>query len=173
MTGRELLFTDDELVQGAREALERPPDFGYYGELDLFGSWGLTFAQHRDSDALQRSNYRSVVKACREHVTALGLEPTEYLDEIHCSHWAHGWVDHLAVRVLEDVDQPLTPDNLTQAFRFLVGAAVFLRECYPIWNEEDLSELEAEEAADDESPFELLGVLVVTFDPDERDEAES
>jgi len=29
VTGRELLFTDDELVQGAREALERPPDFGY------------------------------------------------------------------------------------------------------------------------------------------------
>lgn len=63
MTGPDVL---SHAERAAREALTRPDDFGYYGDLPLFESWGFTFTQTRDSDALTRSNYRVALRELRE-----------------------------------------------------------------------------------------------------------
>lgn len=138
-------LTDADLITAANQALTRPGSFGYYGDLDLFSTWGLTFTQHRDSDALGRSNYRRIMEDLTALASRDGDDPTAYVDEVHCSHWAHGWVDHIAVRVLIDPDEPVTPNNITAVFRHAAETARYLREDYPVYDETDYSDLEFSE----------------------------
>lgn len=135
---------DTVVMRAASEALTRPDDFGYYGSRDLFGQWGLTVSVHRDSDVVDQSNYRTLVRDLRAELVSRGDDPDEYMDEIHSSHWGHGWIDQLAVRVLVDPAGPVSPENVTHAFRWITDAAVFLREQDPVWDDEDHSELESE-----------------------------
>jgi hypothetical protein len=139
-----MTIDDTDVVRAAREALTRPDDFGYYGPLDMFRSWGFTVARHRDSDALDESNFRCLARDLRAEVERRGDDPDEYVSEVSCGHWAHGWMEHLAVRVLVDPDGEVTADNVTHAFRWIADAAVYLREQYPVWDDEDHSELEYE-----------------------------
>lgn len=140
---------DDDLVKAAREALERPSDFGYFGSLPLFESWGLTFGQNRDSDVLERSNYRRLLSDAEGVATAEdgdnAEDASDYIQSVHMSHWLCGWIDQVAVRVLIDPDKGIEVDNITNTFKFVAQACLYLRDEYPIYDESDYSELEFEE----------------------------
>lgn len=82
--------------------------------------------QHRDSDTLTRSNFRSALKA-------LGGE-TDTVLVVHEGHWAVGWVEWIAIH--QDNHEALRrADKIVAAL-----------EDYPVVNEDHWSELEYEEA---------------------------
>jgi hypothetical protein len=138
---------DDTLVQAAKEALTRPSDFGYYGDLPLFQSWGFVSFQSAVSDTVERSNFRSAQRILSEVAVdpeGDGAEDADdYVSQIGVSHWLVGSADHLAVRVLEDQEGPVIAANLTYTFVRAVELAVGLRD-YPVLDENDWSELEME-----------------------------
>ncbi len=144
MTDRE--WDDARYVEAAREALERPSDYGHWGDDRMFYSVGQTIGRSRDSDTLEESNYRSVLR----DMSALAeyLHPGEGIDwvfEHRASHWLCGWVANIAVRVLAEYGGPVTADNLTPEFIAVTNIAIALREQYPVYDESDHSELESEE----------------------------
>jgi hypothetical protein len=121
---------------------------------DYFGAdWSdyyILSGQHRDSDALAQSNFRSFLSALKTKAEQLGAsevpnpdfasDPKE--DEaipaytVACaSHWAVGWVETLLVHrdahpgLLEWADQQLAR-----------------MEGYPVFDEHDFCELESEQA---------------------------
>jgi hypothetical protein len=138
-------LTDAQLLKAAQEALTRPRDFGYHGDLPLFESWGLTFSQTRDSDALERSNYRRIFEDLKELAgrSSDGMWD-DYVQDFRSSHWMNGWMEQIAVRVLEDEDGPVEVDNLTPIF-IQAAEIAFDLEDYSIYDEDDLSSLEDEE----------------------------
>lgn len=146
---RDFGIDDEELIKAAKEALTRPSDFGYYGSLPLFESWGMTYAKTRDSDVLDRSNYRRLLEDAQGIATAEdgdnAEDHSEYVQEISCSHWAYGYADHIVVKVLEDPEGDIVPENITHTFRFMADACLRLRDEYPVYDESDYSELETEE----------------------------
>lgn len=103
------------------------PDFAYYGDRP---TWLVTLAQTRDSDQVERSNWR--------YITSGML--LKYPDDVaieSMGHWAVGWVEYLLVN----------PAN-----RPAVGVMEDWAEIlavYPVADEEDYAKLVAEE--DDES----------------------
>lgn len=146
---RDFGIDDEDLVKAAKEALERPSDFGYYGNLPLFESWGMTYAKTRDSDVLDRSNFRRLLEDVQGVATAEDGDNAEdsegYVQTLTCSHWLCGWVEHIVVRVLEDPEGDIVPENITHTFKFMADACLRLRDEYPVYDESDYSELENEE----------------------------
>lgn len=116
-----------EALMSTFEAIGTPkPDFAYYGEHD---DWLVTLAVTRDSDAVERSNWRCITFAMEY----------QYPDDIaieEMGHWAVGWVKYLLVR----------PDS--PAVQVMSGWADQLA-IYPIANEEDYELLVAEEDAEE------------------------
>lgn len=94
--------------------------FAYWGERE---GWLIAATQHRDSDALARSNYRVILADLRG-----GLYSDDTAEET-MSHWAVGHVDYLLVR-------PGTP----AAARAEYWAGKL--EDYPVADEADLGQLE-------------------------------
>jgi hypothetical protein len=137
---------DTDLIKAANEALARPTDFGYFGDLDLFGSWGLTVSQHRDSGGMERSNYRCILRDLELAIESHGCDPADYVEEFHAGHWAVGWLDQIAVRVLIDPDEEIIPSNITGAFRWVARVALDLVEQYPVYDDSDYSDEEYAEA---------------------------
>lgn len=89
--------------------------------------------QHRDSDCLERSNFRSIL-------AKLGGE-SETVLVVRDSHWAVGWVETL--RIVETDEAALrTADAILEKL-----------QDYPIVDEEDFSGLEYEEACKTWSDF--------------------
>lgn len=100
-------------------------DGAYFGDR---GDWFVAYAVHRDSDALERSNFR-VLKRDLE-----ARDPTgEAVAVERARHWAVGWIDYLLV------DPACTP--------LVEQAAEWRRRLtdYPVADEMDWSELEYEE----------------------------
>ena len=95
----------------------------YIGE--RYDNCFVVYTHHRDSDVLQESNWRSIIR----HFDA---NPHINYKVVRASHWAVGWVEMILV---ED------HDIASVCFAELIQTA--LRD-YPIFNEEDFSELEAE-----------------------------
>lgn len=90
-----------------------------------FDGWECLVTQKRDSDCLERSNFRSALKA-------LGGEGDNV--EIHrFGHWACGWWEALAVKV-------------GTAQHTLAQSIADKLEDYPVVNESDYGDLESEEA---------------------------
>jgi hypothetical protein len=82
--------------------------------------------QHRDSDALYRSNFQTMLKL-------LGGE-SETVRVIHEGHWAVGWVEWIAIHESDE-----------KALRIADEAAKDLED-YPVLDEMHWSELEMEDA---------------------------
>lgn len=105
----------------------------YWGER---GSWLVVLAIHRDSDALERSNFQVAQQALKEHEAC-----KEWTDDFcpvtveRFNHWAVGWVDYLIVH---------------PACRTLVDMAKQMRarleEDYPVLDEIHYSQEESNEA---------------------------
>ena len=96
--------------------------FSYYGKRE---GWLIGLAVHRDSDAIERSNWRVIVPPILEaHPDDAAIE--------RASHWLVGWVDYLLVR----------PG--TQAATEAQEWADKLAD-YPLADEEDYGQLEWDE----------------------------
>jgi hypothetical protein len=62
--------------------------FAYYGDRE---GWLIALSQHRDSDALGRSNWRVIVPPMlADHPEDAAVESM--------NHWAVGWIEYLLVR---------------------------------------------------------------------------
>jgi hypothetical protein len=108
------------------------PDFGYSGELDLGHTWSFVpISVHRDSDALQRSNFEVIYQDMVKRFP----DDTEVT---HCSHWLVGWFDHLTIRLIDDNGLETAASNAIQEW---------LRKLddYPVANEEHRSNTEFQE----------------------------
>ena len=102
---------------------ERPSH--YIGEV-WPATYGAGVGQSRDSDALERSNFRVMLNA-------IGGE-SETVTVVRESHWAVGWVEWIAIH--QDDEKALEmADKLKGDL-----------EDYPILSEDDFSETETEEA---------------------------
>lgn len=48
----------DNLIRCAKDALEKPEDFGYWGNDQMFNTWGFCgIDKNRDSKILEESNF--------------------------------------------------------------------------------------------------------------------
>ena len=91
-----------DALKEARAAMTPPSHFGWSQNEHplLFKAEAFTFSVHRDSDALERSNWRVITKDLTQR----------FQDDCRITrarHWAVGWIEHLVVRVLTpgtDVD---------------------------------------------------------------------
>jgi hypothetical protein len=88
-----------------REAIKRPSDFGYYGDLPIGTTWSLgPMILNRDSGPLEQSNAAVVKKVFTE---LFGEEGEDNGWEVtRCNHWAVGWVEHLSFRAIDDAGVP-------------------------------------------------------------------
>jgi hypothetical protein len=133
-----------DIIEAARAALTRPSDFGYWGSDEMFVTWGYTLSVHRDSDVLDRSNWQVITDDMLERF------PDDCRIE-SASHWAVGWIEQLAVRVLRE-DGPVFPaefneDDITEAFEAIYEWSDKLSD-YPVADEEHYSKLEYDEEMD-------------------------
>lgn len=102
------------------------PD-NYFGA--KWGGYYVFLGQHRDSDVLERSNFRSALEAIggeSEHDNGVQV--------VREGHWAVGWVEWIAI--------PAGPSVALAKANEIMSRL----EDYPVVNEDDLSELEHEEA---------------------------
>lgn len=131
-------LTEERLRAYAQEALRRPEDFGYNGELPLFQTWGLApFTTHRDADDLQHSNFECIE---RDLVAAF---PGDVNVE-RFRHFAVGWIDHLLVKVVDE------QGGITPAFRRVMEIQARLLQ-QPVYDQEDYqSRLDYEEEEEEE-----------------------
>lgn len=114
----------------AVKATANIPNFAYRGDLPIGETWAFTIARHRDSGLLAESNW---------HVITTDME-SRFPDDcivVGASHWAVGWIDHFAVRMLDD------NGNVTSA-----GIAILewqgALENYPVASDDDYSNREYE-----------------------------
>lgn len=97
-------------------------DAHYWGER---GEWYIVAAQHRDSDALTRSNFAVLLNRLGGESDTVAIE--------RANHWAVGWVEYLIVR----------PDD-----RRAIRTAIYAHSAeynYPILDESHFSDLETDE----------------------------
>ena len=88
-----------------REALKRPSDFGYHGDLPIGETWSLgPMIENRDSGPLEKSN-AAVVRAAFEELFGPECEDNGW-EVTRCSHWAVGWVEHLSFLAIDDSGGP-------------------------------------------------------------------
>jgi hypothetical protein len=112
------------------EMLARPSDFAdFSGDPDLFVTWGFSgISVHRDSDVLDQSNWETITNDLQER----------FPDDCYiysANHWAVGWLDHLAIRVVDKYGEP------TKVLDAVVDWANALED-YPVADEDDYSRRE-------------------------------
>lgn len=105
-----------------------------YGGYSPDGEYVIT-SQHRDSDALERSNYARILEDLSKLAAEHGAPDSVY--DWRAGHWAVGWVEYIMVK-------PDAPSAVLQAAVEIVCAL----EDYPVYDESDWSELEYTEACD-------------------------
>jgi len=105
----------------------RPSNFADFSDLNR-GEYYVAYGQHRDSDTLAQSNFRSMLRA-------LGGE-SETVLVLRDSHWAVGWVESIYIHE-SNATACDTADRILAAL-----------EDYPIVDESDFSDLEVETACE-------------------------
>ena len=110
------------------DSYNRMEDFTYSGSLPLGRTWGFTIARTRDSCVLEQSNYAVINADMKER----------FPDDVSEERWGHfavDWVEHLAVRMLNDHGQ------VTEAGLAILEWKDRLAD-HPVANDEDFSERE-------------------------------
>lgn len=135
MNKRELAKINRETAQAyCKKLLDRPSDFGYFGNLDMFKTWSLgPIIEHRDSTLIDQSNaseIKKIFESHSEHESDWAI--TSY------NHWAVGWVDHLSLRVYKRVLHTLVPCKVLSVWQDIEDRLAD----YPLLNEDDYSERE-------------------------------
>jgi hypothetical protein len=115
----------------AEMAIEKPQDFGYWGNSDMFDTWGFTnIDQNRDSDPLEKANFKYITEEL------MGLFPEDYRIETY-NHWAVGSVDRLVCRVYEDdTDKKVIASSFFLAMEWLDKL-----DDYPVADEETYNKM--------------------------------
>ena len=115
-----------------RENTKAVGDSAYWGDR---GNWFIVAAVHRDSDALDRSNF-SVSEAMLKDNPASAEWSGEFQPYAieRFNHWAVGWIDYL---LIDPECKPLVE----------LGESIQARiENYPVLDESHFSEIESQEA---------------------------
>jgi hypothetical protein len=124
----------------AQSALEKPKDFGYWGSVDMFNTWGFTgIDQTRDSNILDRSNFRVISN------DLMKMYPNDFEIESY-SHWACGSIDRLVCRILKSPGD-IIEENITLCF-FQAMEWHRTLEQYPVADDDDYLDLIREECLD-------------------------
>lgn len=127
-----------------KEALTYPSDFGYSGDNEELyyplKTWthGPVF-RTRDSDLLEESNADCLIASLKAAVESGEINEDDF-EVFGASHWAVGWVDHLAFRIVED--DGTTPTKTA----IWIKAWFDMLADYPVADEEDFSSREYEYA---------------------------
>lgn len=119
-------------------ALKKPDDFGYWGDKEMFVTWG--FSGH-DRTGMAKILEEANFKAISEKLM------TQYPDDFrieHYRHWACGYVDRLVCRILIHKDKGFVEENITEAFAKAIEYHIELED-YPIFDEDLYYEMEAKE----------------------------
>lgn len=88
---------------------------------DERGDWRVVAAMHRDSRALDRSNYDEA-RALLAEIDAAGIY------ELRARNWAHGWIDYLTIN-------PASPALMAEADRIADALA-----SYPVLSDDRYSD---------------------------------
>lgn len=122
-------------IEHLQETVWKHPD--NYGGHSPEGHYCI-YSQTRDSDSVTRSNYacilRDLEKLALEHDAADRDEPSVYT--FRASHWACGWVEYIIVR-----------NDAPQIILETAGEIICAIADYPVYDDDDHSALEYEEAA--------------------------
>lgn len=121
----------------AEMSLTRPDDFGYWGDHEMFSTWG--FAGHNltgMSSILEQANFKF---ACD---TLIKQYPDDFRIERY-SHWAAGWVEQLVCKVLLHKDVGIINNNISDAFKASVNLLITLQED-PVLDENIYYDMKAE-----------------------------
>jgi len=132
----------DNILKCAKDGLQKPEDFGYWGSEDMFKTWGFCgIDKNRDSDIREVSNFDSISK------DLLKRFPEDFRIETY-SHWAVGSVDRLICRILKQelpFKDEIKEEDITIAFHSAMEWLDNLDD-YPIADEDDYSEKQFQEA---------------------------
>jgi hypothetical protein len=144
-------------VTYAEEALQRPEEFGYFGnDESLWVTSAPTFGCNRDSENVEVANFEIVWENLVEKFPDLVKTDQDRKDEnpggiyvFGASHWACGWVDQIVVPVLKHPGT-ITADNIHPAF-IEVCEAVEATRMYPALPgaEERAAKMETEQIVKD------------------------
>lgn len=120
----------------------------------------IMFSVNRDSSALDRSNWRAII---RDLTAKFGSEDAidrygAYLDSPEdaprshwhierFNHWAVGYLDYLIIDCFVDSFAPAPAKQLSEAFLFMCNALAAL-ENYSVYDEDDYSALETDELSE-------------------------
>jgi len=134
---RKPYYTDAEYQKLAEEAVARyapsareARSFAYRGDLPLGKTWAYTFGMSRDSGLLEQSNFDVISQNLKEAFP-------EDVEIERSSHWAVGWMDQIAVHMLDD------SGRATPAGRHVLDWKAKLLD-YPVADEEHYSERQTE-----------------------------
>ena len=132
----------ENILKCAKDGLQKPEDFGYWGSEDMFKTWGFCGVdKNRDSDLLEISNFDFITK------DLISKFPNDFKIENY-SHWMVGNVDRLVCRILKYelpfIDQVKEKD-ITTAFIAAMEWLDQLRD-YPVADEGDYSDKQYEQS---------------------------
>ena len=132
----------ENILKCAKDGLQKPEDFGYWGSEDMFKTWGFCGVdKNRDSNLLEISNFDVITK------DLISKFPNDFRIENY-SHWMVGNVDRLVCRILKYelpfIDEVKEKD-ITTAFLSAMEWLDQLRD-YPVADEGDYSDKEYEQS---------------------------
>jgi hypothetical protein len=132
----------ENILKCAKDGLQKPEDFGYWGPEDMFKTWGFCGVdKNRDSNLLEISNFEVITK------DLMTTFPLDFRIENY-SHWLVGNVDRLVCRILKHeipfIDE-VKQEDITIAFRAAMEWLDQLKN-YPVADENDYSDKQFEEA---------------------------
>jgi len=142
MNNLELEYSEEEVIDKAKQSLEKPDDFAYWGDSDMFKTWGFAGIDYsRGDDTINESNFSTfhdVVFSLRDQYE-LEFDDLDFSTESF-NHWAVGSVDRYIVKVLSDDSGGVVSfNNITDAFKAVLMIHSMLED-YPILDDNDYEE---------------------------------
>lgn len=132
-----------------KKVLTQPRNFGYSGDRDLFGTWGLgPVLDTRDSGLVAESNAHSIKESLTE-LEASGEVEKDSWEIIGISHWGWGYGDQLIFQALDEEGEP------TRVFSHLMSMVDAINE-YVVLDSSDHSRREYEaqlESIENNAPY--------------------
>lgn len=130
----------NDILTLATQSLTKPEDFGYWGDRDMFNTWGFAgIDKSRDASISEKSNFEVITK------DLISKYPDDFEIE-NFGHWAVGSIDRLICRVLKESGNVIE-SSITEAFLEVIEWHKRLEED-PIADENHYSSLEFDECID-------------------------
>lgn len=130
----------DNILKCAKDGLEKPEDFGYWGYEDTFVTWGFCgIDKHNASKIFEIVNFDYISN------DLMNRFPDDFRIE-GFKHWAVGHIDRLVCRILKK-EGDITESNITKAFYAAMEWQDKLQD-YPIADDDTYYDLMYNEAID-------------------------